>query len=232
MQIFKALTPIKVLSFDLDDTLYDNKPVLAAAEQAMLSALASQAPASKETDSFFWWQQRLKLARIEPEIRHDVGRWRLLGIEAGLVELGVPRDQARCVAEHGYAAFLQARTAITLTPQILQLLTELAQRYQLITITNGNACTDKMGLNTLLQCSLQSGRDGRMKPYPDMFITAAEQLKVKPEQILHIGDSHRADVMGALSAGCQSAWLDHQQQSIQILPHIRLSNIQQLHHLC
>ena len=79
MQVYKALRPFSVLSFDLDDTLYDNKPVIAAAEQAMLEALAELTPVSQATDSHFWWQQRVKLAHVEPEIRHDIGRWRLLG---------------------------------------------------------------------------------------------------------------------------------------------------------
>lgn len=228
MQLFKALTPVNVLSFDLDDTLYDNKPVIDAAEQAMLSALAQQAPASKATDSKFWWQQRLKLASIEPEIRHDIGRWRLLGIEAGLLELGLPRSEARRVAEYGYAAFLDARTRITVSSNVTLLLSALAKQYRLIAITNGNACIHKMGVGELFEFSLQAGPDGRMKPYADLFITAAERLQVAPWQILHIGDSHRADVMGALNAGCQAAWLDHYQSAITVLPHIRLTNVQQL----
>ena len=228
MQIYKALTPVRALSFDLDDTLYDNTPVIAAAEQAMLTALAQHAPLSHPTDSNFWWQQRLKLASIEPEIRHDIGRWRLLGIEAGLIELGLPREEARSVAQQGYNAFLDARTRISITPEVTQLLTALASRYQLLAITNGNACIDKMGIGQLFAFSLQAGPDGKMKPYPDMFQLAAERLKLAPAQILHIGDSHRADVMGALAAGCQAAWLDHHQQPINILPHIRLTDLQQL----
>src|SRR5690606_10642615 len=115
MQVYKALQPFKVLSFDLDDTLYDNKPVIAAAEQAMLEALAELTPVSQAADNHFWWQQRVKLAHVEPEIRHDIGRWRLLGIESGLIELGINRADARVMAEKGYAAFLHERTRITLT---------------------------------------------------------------------------------------------------------------------
>jgi HAD superfamily hydrolase (TIGR01549 family) len=231
MQIFKALSPVQVLSFDLDDTLYDNAPVIEAAEQAMLKALARQAPASKATDSAFWWQQRLKLASIEPEIRHDIGRWRLLGIEAGLLELGIASDEAKIVAQQGYDAFLEARTKISLTAEVIDLLTALSKQYRLIAITNGNACINKMGLGDLFQFSLQAGPDGKMKPYPDMFLLAAERLQLAPSQILHIGDSHRADVMGALAAGCHAAWLDHYQSNVSVLPHIRLTNVQQLQHL-
>lgn len=228
MQLFKALSPVSVLSFDLDDTLYDNKPVLAAAEAAMLGALAQHAPLTQHTDSEFWWQQRRLLAKAKPDIRHDIGRWRLLGIEAGLVSLGLVQCEAADIAELAYAAFLTARTRISLTPAITQLLSELAQRYKLIAITNGNACIDKMGIGSLFEFSLQAGPDGRMKPYADLFLNAAARLQVTPAQILHIGDSHRADVMGALSAGCQAAWLDHYQSGIAVLPHIRLTKICQL----
>jgi putative hydrolase of the HAD superfamily len=228
MQIFKALSPVKALSFDLDDTLYDNKPVIAAAEQAMLSTLLKHAPASKGKDSDYWWQHRLKLAKTEPELRHDIGRWRLLGIEAGLLELGVASDEAKAVAQQGYDAFIDARTKISLSTEVNSLLTALAKQYRLIAITNGNACINKMGLGEVFEFSLQAGPDGRMKPYPDMFQLASKRLKLAPSQIMHIGDSHRADVMGGLAAGCQTAWLDHHQQAVNILPHIRLTDVQQL----
>lgn len=231
MQLFKALSPVSVLSFDLDDTLYDNSPVLAAAEAAMLSALAQHAPLTRNTDSEFWWQQRRLLAKKIPDIRHDIGRWRLLGIEAGLISLGLAQCEAGEIAELAYSAFLAERTRINLQPQVKQLLSELAQRYKLIAITNGNACIHKMGVGELFEFSLQAGPDGRMKPHADLFLTAAARLQVAPAQILHIGDSHRADVMGALNAGCQAAWLDHHQSPVPVLPHVRFENIMQISHI-
>lgn len=228
MQLFKALQPISVLSFDLDDTLYDNKPVIAAAEAAMLHSLAQHAPLTRGYDSDFWWQQRRLLAKATPEIRHDLGRWRLLGIEAGLVSLGLSQCEAGEIAELAYSAFWQERTNIKIKPEVKALLTALASRYQLVAITNGNACIQKMGLGDLFEFSLQAGPDGRMKPYADLFLTAANRLQTAPQHILHIGDSHRADVMGALTAGCQAAWLDHLQQPVTILPHLRLTALAQL----
>lgn len=228
MQVFKALAPFSVLSFDLDDTLYDNKPVIAAAEQAMLHALFRHAPVSKATDSDFWWQHRRLLALATPEIRHDIGRWRLLGIEAGLVSLGLTHCEAAEIAELAFDAFLTARTRITVAPAIKLLLAELAQRYRLIAMTNGNACVNKMGIGEHFAFSLRAGPDGRMKPYPDMYLNAAARLQVSPQQILHIGDSHRADVIGALKAGCKTAWLDHYQQPVSVLPHIKIDHITEL----
>lgn len=228
MQCYKALQPISVFSFDLDDTLYNNQPVIAVAEAAMLQSLLQHAPITQRCDSEFWWQQRRILAKAKPDIRHDIGRWRLLGIEAGLIELGLTSCEAGEIAELAYDAFWQARTTISIAPEVTQLLTELAKKYQLIAITNGNACIKRMGLGDLFAFSLQAGRDGKMKPYPDLFLTAAQRLNVAPSAILHIGDSHRADVLGALKAGCQAAWLDHYQQPVTVLPHIRLEQLRQL----
>ena len=151
MQLFKGLSPIRVLSFDLDDTLYDNKPVIAAAEQAMLNALAKYAPCTVTTDSEFWWQQRRLLAKATPQIRHDIGRWRLLGVEAGLVALGLAQCEAGEIAELAYDAFLTERTRISVQPKIKQLLSALAKQYRLIAITNGNACIQKMGIGELFE---------------------------------------------------------------------------------
>ena len=228
MQVFKALQPVSVLSFDLDDTLYDNKPVIAAAEQAMLDALARLTAVTNHLDSGFWWQQRQLLAKTNPEIRHDIGRWRLLGIEAGLVSLGLAKCEASDIAELAYAAFLTARTRISLTPEVTQLLAALARRYKLIAITNGNACIQKMGIGELFEFSLQAGPDGRMKPYADLFLAAADRLQVAPGEILHIGDSPRADVVGALNGGCQAAWLDLSRVAPSVLPHFRITDIHQL----
>jgi len=111
---------------------------------------------------------------------------------------------------------------------VIRLLQTLASRYRLIAITNGNACIDKMGIGELFEFSLQAGPDGKMKPYSDLFHAAVTRLQVSPAEILHIGDSHRADVLGALNAGCQAAWLDHYQSPVAVLPHIRLTDIKDL----
>ncbi|MCH8538577.1 MAG: HAD-IA family hydrolase [Alkalimonas sp.] len=228
MQLYKALKPIQVLSFDLDDTLYDNGPVLLAAEQAMLHSLQKQTEANLQRPVEFWAQTRWQLGQLQPEIRHNIGRWRLLGVEAGLIQLGLGKDEAGKIAGQAYQAFWQARTDIHISADVRSLLQQLASRYQLIAITNGNACIQRMGLGDLFQFSLQAGPDGRMKPFPDLYLAAAKRLQAPPQQILHIGDSHRADVMGALNAGCQAAWLDHHQRPISVLPHIRLTQLQQL----
>jgi putative hydrolase of the HAD superfamily len=42
---------------------------------------------------------------------------------------------------------------------------------------------------------------GATKPDPALFVRAARELRVAPGELLHVGDSHSADVIGAESAG-------------------------------
>lgn len=52
-----------------------------------------------------------------------------------------------------------------------------------------------------------SGEVGWHKPDPRLFAHAARQLGLRPEQILHVGDSWTEDVRGARAAGWQTAWV-------------------------
>lgn len=208
MRIYKALAPIQALSFDLDDTLYPNSAVIAKAELAMQQRLAQLLPASFHNNSLYWFEQRKILARENVEVRHDVSRWRLLALERGLTAQGLSLSEAGDIAELAMLAFLQARTDIQLAPHVRSLLAQLAERFPLVAITNGNADIEKMGIADLFQFALRAGPDGRMKPYPDMFLTAAQRLQLPPKHILHIGDHVKSDVLGALNAGYQAAWLN------------------------
>jgi HAD superfamily hydrolase (TIGR01549 family) len=235
MRIYKNLFEVKALSFDLDDTLYPNNDVIAAAERAMQQRLQQLKPDLPHNDPQYWWQQRKLLAAQDAEIRHDVSRWRLLAVEQGLVAQGLSSCEAGEVAELALSAFLQERTNISVSPAVKQLLAQLASRFPLVAITNGNADIQRMGIAPYFQFALRAGPDGRMKPFPDLFRHAAARLGLQPQHILHIGDHVRSDVLGALNAGCQAAWLNPanspQPQPAKpplVLPHLELSDLQQL----
>jgi len=74
-----------------------------------------------------------------------------------------------------------------------------------------------------------------MKPYPDMFLAAAERLQLEPKHILHIGDHVQSDVVGALSAGCQAAWLNLTPGALgklKTLPHVEFDQLEELAKIC
>lgn len=231
MRIYKALSTIQALSFDLDDTLYPNSDVISKAELAMQQRLRQLLGDVAYNQPDYWWQQRKILAAVQPDIRHDVSRWRLLALEHGLTAQGVSACEASELAELAMTAFLTARTDIQLPAQIRPLLEQLATRYPLVAITNGNADIQQMGIGDLFQFALRAGPDGRMKPHPDMFIHAAGRLQIEPSALLHIGDHVKSDVLGALHAGCQTAWLNLTPGSVKALktlPHIEISDVLEL----
>ena len=234
MRIYKALSPIKALSFDLDDTLYPNSDVISKAELAMQRRLRQVLGDVGYNQPDYWWQQRKVLAAVQPDIRHDVSRWRLLALEHGLTSQGISSCEAAELAELAMSAFLTARTDVQLAANIRPLLEQLASRYPLVAITNGNADIQQMGIGDLFQFALRAGPDGRMKPYPDLFLNAARRLQVEPCEIMHIGDHSKSDVLGALTAGCQSAWLNLTPGSVKALktlPHLEISDVLELKNL-
>lgn len=229
MRFYKALLPFKAISFDLDDTLYNNGPVIEQAELAMQQKLLQLAPQLGPVDAEFWWLKRKELALLDPEIRHDVSRWRLLALEQGLTELGLGRCEAGEIAELAFSAFYTARSNLTVPDSSHQLLKALAERYPLVAITNGNADLQLLGIAQYFQLLYRAGPGGRMKPFPDMFHKACQQLAIQPNELLHIGDNSKADVRGALNAGCQAVWLKHEAHfQTAVLPHLQIDSLEQL----
>ncbi|CEP68081.1 HAD hydrolase, subfamily IA [Moorella glycerini] len=56
------------------------------------------------------------------------------------------------------------------------------------------------------------------KPSPVIFQQAAELLKCNPEEIIHIGDSFIADVVGAKGFGATAVWLNRKRAKLQNQP--------------
>jgi putative hydrolase of the HAD superfamily len=68
------------------------------------------------------------------------------------------------------------------------------------------------------------------KPDVRIFQAAAQRLGLQPAQILHVGDDANLDVLGALNAGMQTAWVnraDHLWSQPQ-QPHITVATMLEL----
>ncbi|HET7686191.1 MAG TPA: HAD-IA family hydrolase [Candidatus Limnocylindria bacterium] len=63
-------------------------------------------------------------------------------------------------------------------------------------------------LDRYLDFVLASGAVGLAKPNPAFFGVALDRAGVTPDEALMVGDSYRADVRGAWSAGIDALWLD------------------------
>ena len=71
---YRPLGQISALTFDLDDTLYDNRPVIDRTLHESLSFVRSYHPSLSQFDASELNRLRQTLLPPEPEIYHDVTR--------------------------------------------------------------------------------------------------------------------------------------------------------------
>lgn len=242
MKFYRRLTQIKAISFDLDDTLYSNKPVMQAIEKKMVAYFSGlpflkrlMSDQHKLLNGHFWSHFRHQAILKQPDLVHDVVKVRLVSYQLGFMSLGLTENKAQQQAQAALDYFIALRSDFTVPEQSKKLLAKLSEKYVLIAISNGNVDTKTLGLSHYFQYIYHAGwqLDGRLlkqKPVSDMFTLACQQLDIKPSQLLHVGDCGRSDIQGALRAGCQTAWLSCYDvgMPIAVLPHIELNKLIQL----
>ncbi len=210
MKFFKALRKVAAISFDLDDTLYDNAPVIGAAEAWFAAYLTEryQLPCSCREVSFWAEHKKLTAARC-PSLNNDVTLLRAQALVDTFARLKQPLAGGMAEAQQLVTQFIARRSQIKVDAAVSALLRDLSARFTLCAISNGNVQAPKQALAAYfafdLRPSIALGR--ARKPYPDLYLEAASRLKLPPAAILHVGDEPLTDVEGALRAGCQCAWL-------------------------
>lgn len=234
MRFFRQLHPIKAMTFDLDDTLYDNRPIIRQVEQQMVQWLHHTHPISA-TQSLSWWRDlKRQLAQQDTWLVNDVTLWRFKQIEQGLTQLGYSAAQAQQAAQEAIDKVLSLRSDFTVPQETHTIMSELAQRLPLVAITNGNVDVEKIGLADYFSVVLKAGPDGYAKPHRQLFDKAQQHLAVAAENILHVGDHLISDVLGAKQSGLQACWFNDQQVDIyrapkaRILPDVEVNQLHQL----
>lgn len=232
MQFYRRFYPVKALSFDLDDTLYDNVPVMQRAEQAVRDFMAREFPQTAAWQAADWLRHRQALMQQQPDLASNMTQLRLTALEQGLRYFGTPIDEAQQGAQAGFAHFMTHRNTVAVSPQVHQILAQLAARYPLYALSNGNVNVQAIGLGDYFAGVLQPSEHHRGKPFADMFVAAASmQPEVTANQWLHVGDSPSADILGAHRVGWQSAWFTGglgRDEQLHILPTLAYHNLSQL----
>jgi len=184
--------PVQAVMIDLDGTLLDTIPDLAAATNQMLEALG---------------RETLPLDTV----RNFVGKGIPRLVERALLrEMDGHADaallaQALPVFERFYAAVNGRHT--TIYPGVREGLEQFrAAGFPLVCVTNkAGAFTgpllERMDLASYFQQTIAGDTLARKKPDPLQLLHACAQLGVAPAQMLMIGDSVN-DVQAARAAGC------------------------------
>lgn len=239
MKFYRKISPIKAISFDLDDTLYSNRPVMVATEKAMPVFFAEQLSSFASVDepitfdSRYWWPFRTEILSKTKALIHDVTALRLATYQAGIQALGASETQAKQLAEQAMAFFLAKRSEFDVPQSSIDLLTRLRKHVPVVAVSNGNVDTKAIGIHHLFDHIFHAGNGLAKKPDTDMFFAASEALSIPCQHILHVGDCGHADILGAHRAGMQTAWLSCYDvgKPIQVLPHIELDAVSQLNQL-
>ncbi|HEF8772946.1 5-amino-6-(5-phospho-D-ribitylamino)uracil phosphatase YigB [Providencia manganoxydans] len=234
MHFYRPLSPIQAMTFDLDDTLYDNHPVIDKTEEEVLRFVREYDLRFNHFTNDDLYTFRNIVADQEPEICHDITRWRWLSSKMMFCHYGYSREDAQKGADDIMAHFTYWRNQIDVPLETHQILTQLAEKLPLVAITNGNAEPDACGLGQYFQFVLKAGPDGRSKPYCDMYRLAAQKLELEPHAILHVGDNLLTDVEGAIRSGMQACWINSdnrtlmEEKDVRLLPHVEICRLASL----
>ena len=201
---------IRLITFDLDDTLWDVAPVMHGAEAALRDWLAAEAPRLGPVPIEHLWAIRARLMSADPGLRHRLSELRRRILLHALEEAGYPRHEAGELAELGFQVFLAARHQVQLFPEVHTTLGQLALRYTLGVITNGNADVRRLGLADYFRFALCAEELGVGKPDPHPFHTALQHAGLEATQAVHIGDHPGDDIAGAKAAGLRAIWFNPQ----------------------
>lgn len=197
--------PIRAITFDLDDTLWDIWPIILRAEENLHAWLAEHHPEiPARYTSLALRQLCAEIAHQQPEVAHDST---LLRKEA----LRLAAQQTGCTdfcVDSAFQIFFKARNEVVLFEEVLPVLTRLAQRYTLGALSNGNADIRLVGLDHLFTFAINATDVGAAKPEPAMFVAACRYLGIPPQQIVHVGDDPEHDVLGAAHAGLRTVWIN------------------------
>ena len=199
---------IRVITFDLDNTLWNVHPVISGAEQRMADWLQERVPEVMDLyrDGAAVSGMRAALIAEQPAVAHDVSRMREELVYRCIRRVGRGRGTARRLARSAFQVFLDARHEVEFFEGALDILERLARSYTLGSLTNGNADPKRLKLDRYFSFSFSAAAVGARKPAPAMFEAALSHNGVQASEAVHIGDHPVEDVQAAASVGMHTVW--------------------------
>ncbi|GAC15517.1 HAD-IA family hydrolase [Aliiglaciecola lipolytica] len=234
MKFYRTFSPVKAISFDLDDTLYDNHPFIMEAERKLFRYLGSSYPKTARLSEQDWQTFKREHLTQQPQLVSDMGALRKHTLQTGLHKVGYRERHLSTAVEDCFEYFYYHRSNFKVDKNICSLLSALAEKVPLIAITNGNVNLQQIGIDEYFTHCFKANLSQPMKPHDAMFSKASSVLQLSPKDCLHVGDNLKNDVMGAINAGMQSAWyainrkMDLRRERTSVLPHIQLDSLDEL----
>jgi putative hydrolase of the HAD superfamily len=219
---------IQLITFDLDNTLWDSDPVIISAERVCWEHLITHYP--KIADSFT--QESLRSFKFEladeiPAMAHKVSDIRKFCMRKALEKVGYSSSEAEQGSLNAFDAFYEERQNFTFYNDAKAMLNQLATRYRLAALTNGNADLTRPGLE-VFEFGFNADDFSAAKPESPMFEAALQHAGLRPQQVLHIGDHQEHDVFGAHRLNMHTLWFNQHNdvwQRTDCTPHLEASRL-------
>lgn len=198
---------IKLISFDLDNTLYDNWPVIQLAEEKSQYFLQEEFKKQQLIyDHQMFISCRNELLASKKDL-HDKAKFRYDDLsllrQDVLLHCCKSLQYSEKIAKQACKIFLDYRSQINIQQPILSLLQRLKQNYTLASVTNGNCDARQLTIAGLFESNYSPSQGYRAKPHPEMINQLFGDFNVSASQVLHVGDSINSDGGAAQKAGCQ-----------------------------
>jgi putative hydrolase of the HAD superfamily len=195
----------RLVTIDLDDTVWPCAPVIRAAEEALYAWLAAQTPRlAAAHDPLSLREHRRALMAARPDIAHDVTELRRAALAALLAEHGYPE----ALADHAMAVFRRTRNQVEPYADVAPALTRLRRDLCIVAVTNGNAEVRHTPLRDAFDHVLTAADAGAMRPDPALFRMAMDWAGAAPHETLHVGDDPVRDVDAARRIGLAAVWIN------------------------
>ena len=139
---------LKLITLDLDDTLWPNTKVVIAAENAMWKFVISKFPDLQDsfTDNLIS-DVRTSLVKKDESLKYDLTRFRKEIIKELLLGHGADESSATYYSNEGFNEFFKARNKVQLYKDAKIILERLSRKVNLISLSNGNADLNIIGIS-------------------------------------------------------------------------------------
>jgi HAD superfamily hydrolase (TIGR01509 family) len=165
------------------------------------------------------------LARAEPHARRRLDDQQVVGATTDssrgwlffdliLEKAGVTNSEATRAALSELYAYHQAHNLWEFVPDgvqpALQALRAMGLTLTVVSNANGTLCAhlSRIGLDTYVDCVLDSFDERIEKPDPRLFEIALKRSGARKESTIHVGDLYNVDVIGARNAGIRAVLVD------------------------
>ena len=235
MRFYRPMNRPTAMTFDLDDTLYDNHPIIKEATRSLQTFIESEHPRVYPLVTTHWGTFRKAAIAKDPRLASDMSRLRITVLQQLAEQAGYSEPQCQSFADEGYRLFYQKRSQFRVSKTIHSLLDTLRQHIPLIAITNGNVDLKRVGIDGYFSACFQANINAPMKPSPVMFESALKVLKRPANEVLHVGDNLTKDVWAAHKLGFKTAWtacnrpMHLSREKVRLLPDVQLSDLTDLY---